>query len=727
MVMSKLSLLALKRSLGRVNRELITASSVAVSVLLLRSIGLLQSLEWAALDKFFQLRPSESEEKRITIVAIDEASLRQVGSWPIPDGEMAKFLHKIQVQKPRAIGLDIYRDLPVGLGNEDLVYAYKSMPNLIGIELLGHSQDIHVLPPLELSANDQVGFNNVLFDADGKVRRSLLYSQVNGKQRESFALKLAKLYLKTDGIDLKPGNDRDSFSLGKTVFHRFQSNHGAYVRADAKGYQIISNFPKPACKDNSGDSCHFLKVSMRDVLSGKVPENLIRDRIVLVGSTAPSLQDFFLMPYSSRLLGTVKPVAGIELQAYFISELISAALKERPLIKVWSTPVEWLWILAWAYLGSAMRWRTRKFYDCIFNLLLSYFLLAGSAYFIFLYGWWIPLMPALLTFTASAVVITFQIAHMQEELKRSKDFLHQVINTIPDPIFVKNERLQWIVLNEAYCQLIGYSKDVLLDKSDYNFFPKHEADVFQALDKLVLRNHKALEHEEEFTNANGNTYFIATKRSLHKDAAGNLFLVGVIRDITERKQMELQLKRTAAQLFHSNNELKLKEDHFRYLAYHDPLTGLTNRKYFIEQLSESIAWAQDNNLLLALLFIDLDGFKQVNDTLGHEVGDRLLITIGQRLNNCLRGSDTVSRLGGDEFTVILRAIPKLDVAVKVAEKILTTIAEPIVLEEHTTQVSASIGISIYPLNSQDSEALIKQADAAMYRAKHLGKNRTYFA
>ncbi|MBW4668586.1 MAG: CHASE2 domain-containing protein [Cyanomargarita calcarea GSE-NOS-MK-12-04C] len=728
MVMSKLSLLTLKRPFGQVNRELITAFSVAVCVLLLRSIGLLQSLEWAALDQFFQLRPFESQEERITIVAIDEVLLRQVGSWPIPDEEIAKLLQKIQAQKPRAIGLDIYRDLPVGSGNEELVYAYKSMPNLIGIELLGQSPETHVLPPPQLSADNRVGFNNVLFDADGKVRRSLLYSQVNGKQHESFALKLAKLYLKANGIVPKPAaSNRDSLQLGKTVFRRFQSNHGAYVGADAKGYQIISNFPKPTCKGYSVDSCHFLKVSMRDVLSGKVKENLIRDRIVLVGSTAPSLQDFFLMPYSSRLVGTVKPVAGIELQAYFISELISAALEGRPLIKVWSDPVEWVWIFAWAYLGSAMRWRTRNFWGCIFSVLLSYFLLAGSAYFIFLYGWWIPLMPALLTFTGSAVVITFEIAHMQEELKRSKDFLHQVINTIPDPIFVKNEKLQWIVLNQAYCQLIGYSKDVLLDKSDYNFFPKHEADVFRTLDKLVLRTQEALEHEKEFTSANGKTYFIATKRSLHKDAAGNFFLVGVIRDITERKLMELKLKRIAAELFHSNNELKLKEDHFRYLAYHDPLTGLTNRKYFIEQLSESIAWAQSNNLLLALLFIDLDGFKQVNDTLGHEIGDRLLVTIAQRLSNCLRGSDTVSRLGGDEFTVILRAIPKLDVAVRVAEKILTTIAEPIVLDEHTTKVSASIGISIYPLNSQDCETLIRQADAAMYRAKHLGKNRTYFA
>ncbi|MBD0265151.1 MAG: GGDEF domain-containing protein, partial [Tolypothrix sp. Co-bin9] len=108
------------------------------------------------------------------------------------------------------------------------------------------------------------------------------------------------------------------------------------------------------------------------------------------------------------------------------------------------------------------------------------------------------------------------------------------------------------------------------------------------------------------------------------------------------------------------------------------------------------------------------------------IGDRLLVTIAQRLKNSLRGTDTVSRLGGDEFTVILRAIPSMKVAARVAEKILTTITEPIVFDKYTTKVSASIGISIYPINSHDCETLVKQADTAMYRAKNLGKNRYEF-
>ncbi|MEH2183418.1 CHASE2 domain-containing protein [Nostoc sp.] len=719
----------LKQSLSRGHRELSTAASVAVCVLFLHSIGLLQSLELAVLDQFFRLRPNEPPEDRITIVVIDEAYLDKVGSWPIPDTKIAQLLQKLNAHKPCAIGLDIYRNLPVEPGNQELLNAYKSMPNLIGIELLTNdkNKNASVSPPPGLN-QDQVGFNNVLYDLDGKVRRSLLYWHVDNQEYQSFALKLALLYLKSKGITpTKAKSNPEYLQLDKAVFTRFEANDGAYVGADDRGYQILSNFPKPKCQSSSGEFCSFRQVSMRDVLADKVKANLIKDRIILIGYTAPSLQDFVFIPYSSSVMGIAKPVPAIQLHAYFISQLISAAVDGRPLLKVWPDLLEYLWVFVWSYLGAVTIWRIRHATRSLYCILVSCFVLTVSTYLAFLSGWWIPLIPSLVCFGISAIWMTSHIAHMQEELKRSKEFLHHVINTIPDPIFVKNEQHQWIVLNEAYCRFIGYPNKLLIEKSDYDFFPQHEADVFRQQDDLVFRTQQPQEHEEEFTDADGQTHQIATKRSLHKDSAGNFILVGVIRDITQRKMMEEQLKLNAAELFRSNNELKLKEDHLRYLAYHDPLTGLFNRKFFAEQLYESLHWAQHNNLLLGLLFIDLDGFKQVNDTLGHKTGDHLLMTIAGRLSNSLRASDTVSRLGGDEFTVILRAIPDVQIAAQVAEKILSSIIRPIVLDGYTIRVSASIGISVYPYNSQDSETLMKQADTAMYRAKRLGKNRYEFA
>ncbi|MEL6456705.1 MAG: CHASE2 domain-containing protein [Cyanobacteria bacterium J06621_15] len=723
------SIFALQQKLFKRHRELITASCVVICVFLLRYLGLFQPLEWAALDQFFQLRPVETSPARITIVAIDEDSLNSLPSWPISDEKVAELLQKINSYQPRAIGLNIYRNIPIEPGSKKLEAVIKSIPNLTGIKLISGYKKSGTTVESLLSQKKQIGLNTVIVDADGKVRRGLLYANVNQKSKplQSFALKLAQTYLQSEGIEPKRAENSYYLQLGKAKFIQFKKYDGGYINADDGGYQFLSNFGRPACKkDCSQKSYGFRTVSLKKVLEGKnakLYEDLFKDRIVLIGSTAPSLQDWKLTPYSSKfkfMKTEVKPIPGIELQAYFIDEIIAASLQERQLLRVWSEPIECLWIALWAYIGAITRWRIRSSVQNLFLTLVLTFILVINAYLLFLAGWWIPLIPTLITYIGSVIFITSQIAHMQEELKRSKEFLKQVINTVPDPIFVKNEKHQWIVLNDAYCRLTGFAKNELIDKLDYDFFPKHEADAFIKNDEYVFKTHNFLEKEEELTDKNHKLHLIATKRSLHKDAAGNLFLVGVIRDITERKRIEAELQR-------SNNELKLQEDHLRYIAYHDALTGLPNRKAFAEELRQSLYWTKNSSYLLALLFVDLDGFKQINDSLGHNMGDLLLMTVAQRLNNCLRGSDTVSRLGGDEFTIILRRIPKPEVAAKIAEKILRSIMEPISLEGHNAEVSASIGISIYPNNAHNCEALIEQADSAMYRAKRLGKNRYEFA
>ncbi|MCJ8282730.1 MAG: CHASE2 domain-containing protein, partial [Rivularia sp. ALOHA_DT_140] len=599
---------ALQKKLFKRHRELISASSVVVCVLILRYLGLLQPLEWNALDQFFQLRPIEASQEQITIVAIDEASLRSLGSWPISDLIIANLLEKIDSYQPRAIGLDVYRDLPVAPGTKKLEKAFKSIPNIIGIELLSDSQNSRVSPPDVLSQKGQVGLNNIIVDADGKVRRSLLYAHLNNKAYESFALKLARLYLKSEGITPQTANNSRDLQLGKAKFIRLEKNDGGYINVDNGGYQFLSNFPKPACQEScDGKSYGFRTVSLRKVLNEEVPQSWMKNRIVLIGSTAPSLRDLKLTPYSSQFMSTeVESMAGVELQAYFIHEIISASLQGRQLLRVWSEPIERLWIAIWAYAGAISRWRIRSSIKNLLLILVLSFILTIIAYILFLEGWWIPLIPTLITYTGSVIFITSQIAHMQEEFKRSKDFLQQVINTVADPIFVKNEQHQWIVINDAYCNLTGFPKNKLIDKLDYDFFPKHEADAFIKNDEYVFQTHKFLEQEEKLTDVNGKLHLIATKRSLHKDAAGNLFLVGVIRDITERKYIEEELQRTADDLSRSNNELKLQEDHLRYLAYHDALTGLPNRKAFAEELHRSLSWTTNSDYLLALLFIDLD-------------------------------------------------------------------------------------------------------------------------
>ncbi len=177
-------------------------------------------------------------------------------------------------------------------------------------------------------------------------------------------------------------------------------------------------------------------------------------------------------------------------------------------------------------------------------------------------------------------------------------------------------------------------------------------------------------------------------------------IIGTILDITERKTIEERLKR---------------------LVLYDELTGLPNRSLFFDRLYQLLALAKRNNYVLAILFIDLDRFKAVNDTLGHEMGDLLLKEVARRLTSCTRSSDTVARIGGDEFLGICGKIAAPDDALIVARKINDALSKPFQLRDHECTIGASIGISLYPEDGSDPETLLKKADAAMYRVKEVGK------
>jgi diguanylate cyclase len=167
---------------------------------------------------------------------------------------------------------------------------------------------------------------------------------------------------------------------------------------------------------------------------------------------------------------------------------------------------------------------------------------------------------------------------------------------------------------------------------------------------------------------------------------------------------------------------KLYQVELHRSANYDKLTELPNRSLFIDRLKQTFKQSKRYERKFALLFIDLDGFKTVNDTQGHDAGDNLLISVAERLLDCVRDSDTVARLGGDEFTIILSTITTSDNAKAVAGKIIEVLSEPFIIQDHDVQIGASIGISIFPDHGDDTEILLKKADNAMYQAKKEGKN-----
>ncbi len=694
------------RSVWRRGRIWITASGVAAGIVGLRLTGVLQLAEFALYDQMFRLRPQESPDDRIVLVTLEESDLERLNRWPMSDRQLNSLLTKISQARPRAIGLDIYRNFAVAPGELELRQTLQTTPNLIGINKLNDRSTGGVGPNPLLATKNQVGFNNIIYDDDQRTRRSLLYWSADGKSYESFALKLALLYLKP----LEPqesSRNKAHLQLGPVEFPQFKPNDGIYAKANAGAYQVISNFrSKPG---------QFRRIKLMDLLTDRVDPRLMQDRIVMIGSMASSLNDQATTPYGKG--------SGVELQANFVSEIISAVQNGRSLLHCLPEGLEWTWIWGWSWVGTVASWRLRSPQKSLLAILGASATLTGIGFIAFLAGWIVPTIPPLLALVTSATVVTGYIAHSEEELKRSKEFLHRIINSIPDPIFVKDKHHRWIVLNEAYARFVGKPIEDLLGQSVYEIFPTDQAKVFWTQDDWVFRHQVEQENEETFTNLHGVTYHIATKRSLHKDSAGNVLLVGVIRDITKRKSIEDALKRTTAELSRSNAELRMSQDHLSYLANHDSLTGLPNRKLFRERFTESLVWARQRQQQVALLFLDLDGFKAINDNLGHGVGDLLLQAVAGRLTTCLRGSDTVARLGGDEFVVILPAIPGDEEAKRVARKILSTLAKSFSLDSHAVQVTTSIGISLFPNNSEDPDLLIEMADNAMYQAKGQGKNQ----
>ena len=175
------------------------------------------------------------------------------------------------------------------------------------------------------------------------------------------------------------------------------------------------------------------------------------------------------------------------------------------------------------------------------------------------------------------------------------------------------------------------------------------------------------------------------------------------------------------------SEQARKEQKLIHLAFHDALTGLPNRILLVERLQQDLLRAKRDSTLLAVMFVDLDGFKAVNDELGHDAGDELLIWVTKRFKQCCREVDTVARLGGDEFVFIISSFQSLSAAKMVAESIIKAVNQAFLIQQHTIKISASIGIALYPMDHEEAESLIKYADDAMYLAKQQGKNRFVFA
>ncbi|HEY9834760.1 MAG TPA: CHASE2 domain-containing protein [Stenomitos sp.] len=403
---------------------LITASSVAGVLIVLRLAGVLQLLELVALDQFFRLRPLEPADPRIVIVTINESDIKKLGQWPMSDAVMARLLLTLKQQNPRAIGLDLYRDLPVEPGHQELVKVFASTPNLIGIKKVVKKADSNAVeaPPTLLKLG-QVSASDMVLDADGKLRRSLLYLKTQDNRLIlTLGAKLAFTYLATEGITPQElDRSQSQFRLGRAVFTPLQANDGGYIRADVGGYQILSNFRRL----RHG----FRTISMTAVLEGQMPANLVRDRIVFIGATAESINDRFYTSYSTT---QDTASAGVEIHAHLASQLLSAALDGRPILQASSEPLEGLWILVWSGIGAILGWISTSPLRTVIAVLFFGISLLGSAYLLFLAGWWLIAIAPLIALVGAATISHGYI--LARNLKLSHQQLEDYARTLEQKV-----------------------------------------------------------------------------------------------------------------------------------------------------------------------------------------------------------------------------------------------------------------------------------------------------
>jgi diguanylate cyclase (GGDEF)-like protein/PAS domain S-box-containing protein len=292
---------------------------------------------------------------------------------------------------------------------------------------------------------------------------------------------------------------------------------------------------------------------------------------------------------------------------------------------------------------------------------------------------------------------------LRKEAERHLMIYSEVIRSTGEAVAITDLDGKIIEVNPAYENAIGRSREELIGTGLYkNEWGREPEESYRAL-------WNAVETESRWTGevldhrSNGESFPSWALINAVRDEGGNpTHYVCVSRDITELKQSEQQLQK---------------------LAFYDTLTQLPNRALFNDRLRVALAGAQRQHTLMAVMYVDLDRFKDVNDTLGHAKGDRLLIEVAKRIGHCIRAADTLARMGGDEFTILLTHLGSEADAVRIAERIVEIVGLPVPLDEKTVQVGASIGISFYPTDGQDADALQMHADLAMYEAKEGGRGQ----
>jgi CHASE2 domain-containing sensor protein/predicted Ser/Thr protein kinase len=400
------------RQIWRTGLRMLLTSIVVTSVVVgVRQQGALETWELAASDSLQRLRPIEGADPRLLVITITEADIQaqfpRQGS--LSDRTLEQLLMVLEQYQPRVIGLDIYRDVPVGAAYPNLTKYLQESDNFIGLCKISDpsTNNPGIAPPPELSP-EFIGFSDIMSDEDATVRRQLLHltppSTSPCTTEYAFSLQLALYYFATEGIAPKV-TPQGNLQFGEVVFNRLNANNsGAYKNADLRGYQVLLNYrPYRTVTDIA------FQVSLDDILKNRLTpatKKQLQDRIVLIGVTAPSsVNDYWFTPYSSNQRRFEKQSPGVFIQAQMVSHILSAVLDRRPVLSVWNLWLENLWVAFWSIVGGLLALYSKRILYLGLAASIILFILGSMCFGLLLQGSLVPLVPPALSLLFTNIII----------------------------------------------------------------------------------------------------------------------------------------------------------------------------------------------------------------------------------------------------------------------------------------------------------------------------------
>ncbi len=472
-----------KSALYRYRRIVLLTPTVTLGVIAMQHFGLFNRSEWQVRDQWVQQRtgdrtvgstdrppnqPGEATADQIIVVTIDEKDIQAVKQWPIPDDALADLLEKIRAQNPRAIGLDLYRDLPVGKGYDRLAKLFATTPNLIGIEKITGDR---VRPSPVLKAQQQVAIADLVLDDDRYIRRALLTAidpqeaDPETAEKAGLATHVALKYLAADGINLEMVDAKtQQYRLGKSQFQQLTPGDAGYDARHSGGYQVLLNW--------YGSEQAFRRIAMRDVIAGNIPPDLMRGRMVFIGSIAESTNDFFSTPYGNLNGAKRDATPGVIIHANIAHQLVeSAKVAPRTLIGFSAVQTNG-WIVFWSltgilgccWLSSDGVKRVMRGGNILWISLGLSGALVGASYIAFGNGLLLPLTPALAAFITG--VASSALICKQQKLEDSNHALEAANGQLQD--YAKNleikvaDRTQELLLAKQAADAANQAKSEFL-------------------------------------------------------------------------------------------------------------------------------------------------------------------------------------------------------------------------------------------------------------------------